>query len=146
MNRVLVFIAMAACSLDIAVCAIDYAHAQGAPSIASGNMRFDARSADENGDGIISKDEMTRYAERMWLSMAHAAGLAIPVVEAAKDFSRGNLRFDAKAVDADGDGKITRTEFMAYQEARFDATRNASGVVSIVAAAKAFGRGNLPTS
>jgi hypothetical protein len=113
-------------------------------AISRGNMHFDPKAADANGDGMISKDEMTKYAETMWQRMARAESVSIPVADAARDFSRGNLNFEAKSVDADGDAMITKEEFMQYGETRFDATKNPKGMVSVADAGKAFGRGNQP--
>jgi hypothetical protein len=106
-------------------------------------MHFDAKAADANGDGMISKDEMDKYAETMWQRMARAEAVSIPVADAARDFSRGNLSFEAKSVDANGDGMVSKDEFMKYGEAKFDAMKGPKGV-SVADAAKAFGRGNQP--
>jgi hypothetical protein len=121
------------------------AFAQAPADIARGNMRFDAKAADANGDGMISQDEMTKNAETMWERMARAENVSIPVADAARDFSRGNLSFEAKSVDADGDGMVTKDEFMKYGQAKFDAMKSPKGMISVADAAKAFGRGNQPT-
>src|SRR5262245_8222579 len=124
------------------------AQAQTAGDIARGNMHFDAKDIDSNGDHMISKDEFMRYGETMWERMARAENVSIPVVEASQQFARGNLRFDAKAMDTDGDGKITKEEFMKYGEKKFDAEpKDAHGMVSVADAGHDFARGNVhPTA
>jgi hypothetical protein len=65
------------------------------------------------------------------------------VVEAAQDFARGNLRFDAKAMDANHDNMISKDEFMKYAEQKFDRmNKDPQGAISVVEAAQAFSRGN----
>ena len=121
------------------------AQAQAPGDIARGNMHFDAKEMDANGDGMISKEEFSRYGETMWQRMNRAANVSVPVTTAAQDFSRGNVRFDAKAMDADGDGNITKDEFMKYGESKFDSmTKNKQGMMSVTEAAQAFARGNMP--
>jgi hypothetical protein len=109
---------------------------------ATGNMHFDAKEMDANGDGKVTKDEYKKYGEKMWAMMSKGAP-SIPVVEAAQDFARGNLRFDAKAMDANHDNMIAKDEFMKYAEQRFDRmNKDAQGAISVTEAAQAFSRGN----
>ena len=108
---------------------------------ASGNMHFSATSMDTNGDHMISKDEFMQYEEKMW-GMISAGKDTISVRDAAADFARGNMRFSAKAMDADHDGNISKEEFMAYGERRFDKMKNKDGMMSVEDAATNFARGN----
>ena len=124
------------------------AHAQSAGDIVRGNMHFDAKAMDSNGDGMISKTEFMRYGESMWDEMARAANVSIPVTDAATQFARGNLKWDAKAVDANGDGTITKEELMKYSEAKFDSMmKDPHGSISVADMGRDFGRGNMhPTN
>jgi Ca2+-binding EF-hand superfamily protein len=119
--------------------------AQAAPGdIARGNMHFDAKAMDMNGDGMVSKDEMQKYGESLWDKMARNDKRMISVVDAAAEFARGGLSFDAKAMDADGDGQISRDELMKYSDAKFDSMKKDShGMISVAEASRDFGRGNM---
>ena len=117
------------------------AHAQSS-DVASGNMHFDAKDMDTNGDHMITKDEFMAYGTKMWGMMSKGAD-AISVSDAAVDFARGNMRASAKAMDTDHDGKISKDEFMAYEGKRFDKVKNADGMVSVTDATKYFARGNM---
>ena len=120
-------------------------HAQGA-TFANGNMdmKMDVSAMDANGDKMISKDEFMAYGEKMWGMMSKGAD-SIPVSEAAQDFARGNMRFSAKAMDADHDGTITKDEFMKYGGKRFDKVKDHQGMVSVADASKYFATGNMHT-
>jgi hypothetical protein len=120
------------------------AYAQKTNSFATGgNMHFDAKDMDTNGDNMITRDEMMKYGDKMWTMMAKDKD-TIPVLEAAKDFARGGLNFNAKAMDTDHDGTISKDEFMAYAGKKFDKMKNADGMMSVSDAAKNFARGGNP--
>jgi hypothetical protein len=108
---------------------------------ATGNMHFDAKAMDTNGDHMISKDEYMKYGETMWGMMAKSAN-ALSVNDAARDFAQGNLRFSAKAMDANHDGSITKEEFMTYAQHKFDKMKDAGGMMSVDDAATKLARGN----
>lgn len=110
-------------------------------SFATGNMHFDAREMDANGDHMISREEMMSYNEKMWESMAHGKE-TIPVAVAAKDFATGGVAYNAHAIDTDHDGSISKQEFLAYIGHKFDKMKDAQGMVSVTDAAQAFARGN----
>jgi hypothetical protein len=118
------------------------AYAQSSADVATGNMHFDAKDMDMNHDGKITKDEMMQYGQKMWDMMAKGAA-SISVKDAAKDFAQGNLRFSARAMDADHDGTISKDEFMKYTEQKFDKMKGSDGTVSVADAASAFSRGNM---
>jgi Ca2+-binding EF-hand superfamily protein len=111
--------------------------------IARGNMHFDAKAMDGNGDGMISKDEMQKYGEDMWTKLARNEKRTLSVTDAAQDFARGGLRVDAKAMDADHDGQISKDEFMKYNEVKFDKMKKSNGMISVADAARDFGRGGM---
>jgi len=117
------------------------AHAQ-SNDIATGNMHFSAAEMDANGDHMISKDEFMQYGEKMWSMMSKGAA-TITVHDAAEDFARGNMRFSAKVMDADHDGTISREEFMAYGEKKFNLMKDKSGMMTTADATKYFSRGNM---
>ena len=117
------------------------AHAQ-SNDFATGNMHFDAAAIDLNGDHMISKDEFMQFGEKMWSMMSKGAA-TITVHDAAQDFARGNMRFSAKVMDADHDGTISKEEFMAYGEKKFDLMKDKSGLMTTADATKYFARGNL---
>ena len=115
--------------------------AQVKDDFATGNMHFDAKAMHANADGMISKDEFMKYGATMWGMMAKGAP-SIPVTQASQDFARGNLRFNAKAMDTDHDGKISKDEFMKYAEQKFDKMKNSQGMISVADASANFARGN----
>ena len=122
------------------------AQAQVTDDSATGNMQFDVRTVDTNHDGMISQDEMKAYTEKMWTAMAKDAP-TIPVDQAAQDFASGNLSFNAKTMDADHDGTISKDEFMTYAAHKFDKMKkDANGMVSVADASTAFARGNPHTA
>ena len=111
--------------------------------IGRGNMNFDAKAMDTNHDGMISREELNAYVDAMFDKMLPSGSLTIPVQQAAADFTRGNLKFDSKKVDANADGQITKQEFMEYGEAKFDSMKkDPKNQISVADAARNFGRGN----
>lgn len=108
---------------------------------ATGNMHFSAKDMDVNGDHMISKDEFMQYGEKMWGMMSKGKD-TIPVRDAASDFARGNMRFNAAAMDADHDGSISKEEFMEYGAKKFDKMKNKDGMMSVDDVTKNFARGN----
>jgi secreted Zn-dependent insulinase-like peptidase len=110
--------------------------------IATGNMHFNAAEMDVNGDHMISKDEFMQYGERMWSTMSKGAA-TVAVRDAAQDFARGNMRFSAKVMDADHDGTISKDEFIAYGEMKFEKMKDKSGMMTTADATRYFSRGNM---
>ena len=55
---------------------------------ATGNMHFDAKEMDTNGDHMITREEMQAYAEKMWAMMSKGKD-SIPIAVATKDFATG---------------------------------------------------------
>ena len=108
---------------------------------ATGNMHFDAKEMDTNGDHMITRDEMMKYVEKAWDSMAQGKD-TIPIAVAAKDFATGGINFRARAIDTDHDGTISKEEFLAYAGKKFDTMKKTDGMVSVADMAKAIARGN----
>jgi hypothetical protein len=113
---------------------------------ANGNMSFDVNEMDANHDGMISKDEYLHYGETLWGRMTQGGKATISVDEAGKDFAKGNMKFNAQAMDADHDGTITKDEFMKYDAAMWDKMKkDKNGMMSVADAGKSFSRGNMHT-
>ena len=108
---------------------------------ATGNMHFDAKDMDTNGDHMITRDEMIAYAEKSWDQMAQGKD-TIPISVAAKDFATGGVNFRARAIDTDHDGTISKAEFVAYAGKKFDGMKKTDNMVSVTDMAKAIARGN----
>jgi hypothetical protein len=117
------------------------AHGQVTDQFATGNMHFDAKAMDANGDGKITRTEAMSYAHHMWKMMSVGKS-AIPVQQAAEDFARGNLSLNAPEMDTNHDGMISEKEYMDYVAHRFDRMKNAEGNMTLVGAAEAFSQGN----
>ena len=110
-------------------------------AVATGNMHFDVKEMDTNGDHMITREEMMAYAEKTWDSMAQGKD-TIPVEAAAKDFASGGVNFRARTIDKDHDGTISKAEFLAYAGRRFDNMKKTNNMVSVDDMARAIARGN----
>jgi hypothetical protein len=108
---------------------------------ATGNMHFDAKDMDTDGDHMITRDEMIAYAGKTWDMMAQGKD-SIPIAVAAKDFATGGVNFRARAIDTDHDGSITKAEFVAYAGKKFDTMKKTDNMVSVDDMAHAIARGN----
>jgi hypothetical protein len=109
--------------------------------IATGNMHFDAKDMDTNGDHMITREEMIAYAEKSWDTMAQGKD-TIPITAAARDFASGGVNFKARAIDTDHDGSISKAEFVAYAGKKFDTMKKTDNMVSVADMAHAIARGN----
>ena len=110
---------------------------------ATGNMHFDAKDMDTNGDHMVSREEMQKYGEKMWDMMAKGKA-TIPIEVATKDFASGGVNFSARDMDSDHDGSISKAEFLAYTAKKFDGMKKTGGMVSMDDMSTAFARGNTP--
>jgi hypothetical protein len=108
---------------------------------ATGNMHFDAKDMDTNGDHMITREEMVAYAEKQWEMMSHGKD-SIPIAAAEKDFATGGVNFKARTIDTDHDGSITKAEFVAYAGKKFDSMKKTDNMVSVDEMARAIARGN----
>lgn len=120
------------------------AHGQ-ANQFATGNMHFDAKEMDTNGDHMITREEMIAYAEKTWDMMAQGKD-TIPIAAAAKDFATGGVNFKARAIDVDHDGTISKEEYVAYTTRKFETMKKTDNMVSVADMAKAIARGNTPAA
>ena len=75
------------------------AHAQ-SNNFATGNMHFDAKDMDVNGDHMVSREEMQQYAEKLWQSMSEGKD-TIPISVATKDFATKLASASMTSVSAD---------------------------------------------
>jgi len=116
------------------------AHAQ-SNQFATGNMHFDAKEMDTNGDHMITRQEMIAYAEKTWDMMAQGKE-TIAIDVAAKDFASGGVNFKANAIDTDHDGTISKQEYVAYTTKKFDGMKKTDNMVSVDDMAKSIARGN----
>lgn len=108
---------------------------------ATGNMHFDAKAMDTNGDHMITREEMAQYATKMWEEMSGGKD-TLPIAAAAKDFASGGVNFKARAIDTDHDGTISKAEFLAYTDKKFDKMKKTDNMVSVDDMAHAIARGN----
>jgi hypothetical protein len=108
---------------------------------ATGNMHFDAKEMDTNGDHMVTRDEMVKYAAKQWEAMAQGKN-TIPIAVAAKDFASGGVNFKARSIDTDHDGTISKDEFVAYAGKKFDTMKKTDNMVSVADMAKGIARGN----
>ena len=111
---------------------------------ATGNMHFDAKDMDSNGDHMVTRAEMQQYAEKLWEMMAHGK-TTIPIEVSVKDFASAGVNFSARAIDTDHDGSISKEEFLAYTGKKYDGMKKTRGMVPVEDMAKAFARGNVPS-
>ena len=110
-------------------------------SFATGNMHFDAKEMDTNGDHMITREEMIAYAEKTWDMMAHGSS-TLPIAVADKDFATGGVNYKARAIDTDHDGTISKEEYVAYATRKFESMKKTDNMVSVEEMAKAFARGH----
>ncbi len=115
-------------------------HAQ-SNEFATGNMHFDAKEMDINGDRMITREEMIAYAEKTWEMMAHGRA-ELPIDVADKDFASGGVNYSARAIDTDHDGTISKDEYLAHATRKFDSMVKTDNMVSVDDMAKAIARGN----
>jgi hypothetical protein len=115
-------------------------YAQG-NQFATGNMHFDAKEMDTNGDHMITREEMIAYADKTWDMMAQGRE-TLPISVAGKDFASGGVNFKARAIDTDHDGTISKQEYVAYATHKFETMKKTDNMVSVDDMAKAIARGN----
>jgi EF hand len=131
--------------LQLTISAVSLLAAAGALAqsneFATGNMHFDAKDMDTNGDHMITREEMIAYAEKQWDLMAKGKS-TVPIAVAARDFATGGVNFKARAIDTDHDGSISKEEFVAFAGRKFDSMKKTDNMVSVDDMAKAIARGN----
>jgi hypothetical protein len=112
---------------------------------ATGNMHFDAKDMDTNGDHMVSREEMQKYAAKMWDTMSKGKS-TITIEVATQNFGSAGINFRALDIDTDHDGSISKEEFLAYTAKKFDGMKKTNGMVSVDDMATAFARGNTAAS
>jgi len=117
-----------------------WVHAQ-SNGFATGNMHFDAKEMDTNGDHMITREEMIAYAQKTWDMMAHGNS-TVSIAVADKDFATGGVNYQAHAIDTDHDGTISKEEYVAYATRKFESMQKTDNMVSVEEMARAFARGN----
>jgi len=115
-------------------------HAQ-SNGFATGNMHFDAKEMDANGDHMITREEMIAYAQKTWEMMAQGKS-TLPIAVADKDFASGGVNYQARAIDTDHDGTISKDEYVAHATRKFESMKKSDNMVSVDEMARAFARGN----
>ena len=84
---------------------------------------------------------MTRFL--VFLAAATLTSVSFAQDQSA-DFARGGMHFSAKAMDTDGDGMISKDEFMKYHAAVWDQmTKDSNGNMTMSDASAAFARGGM---
>jgi EF hand len=129
------------CSFGVLVLSLaGLAHAQ-SNGFATGNMHFDAKEMDTDGDHMVTREEMIAYAQKTWDMMAHGKN-TLPIAIADKDFASGGVNYQARAIDTDHDGTISKDEYVAYATRKFEGMKKTDNMVSVDEMARAFARGN----
>jgi secreted Zn-dependent insulinase-like peptidase len=75
-------------------------------------------------------------------TLAFAAGARAQ----SNDFATGNMRFDAAAIDANGDHMISKDEFMQFGETMWSMMSKGAATIAVQDAAQDFARGNMKFS
>lgn len=100
---------------------------------------------DANGDGMVSKDEWTAFQERTFDALDKDKSGYVTEAEftatsderfsfATAAYARGLMTKEMfKKIDANGDGKISREEFLAYHRKIFDMLdKQKKGMIGLV--------------
>ena len=114
------------------VASVSFGQAAAASDFARGNMHFSAKAMDTDNDGMISKDEFMQYHEAMWDKMTKDSNGQMALNDATSGFARGGMHVDAKAMDPDRSGMITKDKFMKYEATHWSLLpKDASGEISV---------------
>jgi hypothetical protein len=96
---------------------------------------------DTNHDHMITPAEMQAYAEKMWDSMSKGKA-TIPIALSTEDFATAGVNLNAKDMDTDHDGSISKEEFLAYTMKKYDGMKKTNGMVPMDIVQAALSRSN----
>src|SRR5580700_8917364 len=126
-NSPMIKLRLVALTASALICSASYAQHD---DFATGNMHFNAKDMDTNGDHMVTREEMQKYAQKMWDAMSHGKD-TIPTGVATKDFASAGLNFRAREIDTDNDGSISKEEFLVYTLKRYDGMKKTGGMVPV---------------
>jgi Ca2+-binding EF-hand superfamily protein len=133
MTRLLVFLAAATLT------SVSFGQASSSTSFAQGGMHFSAKAMDADNNGMISKDEFMKYHSDMWDQMMKDSKDPMSVTDLSAAFARGGMHVNAKKMDADHDGTVTKDEFMSYEATHWSLLpKDANGEISVADMQKAM--------
>ena len=128
-------------ALTALAAAFSTAYAQTDVTAAITNMHFNAKDMDTSHDHMITPAEMQAYAEKMWQSMSKGKA-TIPIALSAEYFATAGVNLNAKDMDTDHDGSISKEEFLAYTMKKYDGMKKTNGMVPMDIVQAALSRSN----
>jgi hypothetical protein len=81
------------------------------------------------------------YAQKTWYMLADGKN-TLQFGFGFMFLARGGVNYQARAVDTDHDGTISKDEYVAYATRKFEGMKKTDNMVSVDEMARAFARGN----